>query len=242
MTEPAKAVVVTGGSRGIGLGIVAELVESGYHPIIISRSIHDETMEIISAARCSSVLWDLSKTETFAELAQHIRGSFATIYGLINNAGIGTSGILATMREDKIAELLNLNVLSPIVLTKHLIRPMLVARQGRIINMSSIVASTGYPGLSAYSASKAAMIGFTKSLAREVGSVGITVNAIAPGFIDTNMTNELNEKQREQIKRRSALQRMATVEDIANAVKYLLSDKAQNITGTVLTVDAGNTA
>jgi len=238
MTEAVKAVVVTGGSRGIGLGIAKALVEQGYHPVIISRTMGDETL----ADRCSTVLWDLSKIDTFADLAQHIRQRFGTIYGLVNNAGIGTSGILATMREDKIADLLQLNVLSPIILTKHLIRPMLVARAGRIINMSSIVASTGYPGLSAYSASKAAVIGFTKSLAREVGSVGITVNAIAPGFIDTDMTNDLDEKQREQIKRRSALQRMATVEDIANAVLYLLSDRAKNITGTVLTVDAGNTA
>ena len=116
------------------------------------------------------------------------------------------------------------------------------ARCGRIINISSIVSSTGYSGLAIYSATKASMVGFTRSLAREVGSLGITVNAVAPGFLDTDMTHELNLKQREQIKRRSALQRMATVDDVAAAVEFLMSERAANITGTVMTVDAGNIA
>jgi 3-oxoacyl-[acyl-carrier protein] reductase len=113
---------------------------------------------------------------------------------------------------------------------------------GRIVNISSIIASTGYSGLSVYGATKAATIGFTKSLAREVGRLGITVNAVAPGFLETELTASMNEKQRQQIARRSALQRLANVHDVAEAVAFLLSDKARNITGTVLTVDAGSTA
>jgi 3-oxoacyl-[acyl-carrier protein] reductase len=119
---------------------------------------------------------------------------------------------------------------------------MLAAGAGRIVNISSIVASTGYPGLSVYSATKASLVGFTHSLAREVGSVGITVNAIAPGFIATEMTQDLTEGQRQQISRRSALRRLPETSDIADAVEFLLSEKARNITGTVLTVDAGSTA
>jgi 3-oxoacyl-[acyl-carrier protein] reductase len=133
-------------------------------------------------------------------------------------------------------------VLAPILLAKYVVRAMIIERAGRIINMSSIVSMTGYSGLSAYSATKAALGGFTRSLAREVGQLGITVNAIAPGFIDTEMTRELDEKQREQIKRRSALKRMVGAEDVAAVVELLIGEKGRNITGTTITVDAGNTA
>jgi 3-oxoacyl-[acyl-carrier protein] reductase len=115
-------------------------------------------------------------------------------------------------------------------------------RSGRIVNIASIVAATGYSGLSVYSATKASLVGFTRSLARELGPLGITVNAIAPGFIDTAMTGELTDSQRDQIARRSALKRMADAEDVAHSVEYLLGSGGRNITGIVLTVDAGNTA
>jgi 3-oxoacyl-[acyl-carrier protein] reductase len=113
---------------------------------------------------------------------------------------------------------------------------------GRIVNIASIVAGTGYSGLSVYSATKASLIGFTRSLAREVGRLGVNVNAVAPGFVDTEMTHALTEEHREQIVRRSALRRLVDIDDVANAVEFLLSDRSKNITGTVLTVDAGNTA
>jgi 3-oxoacyl-[acyl-carrier protein] reductase len=119
---------------------------------------------------------------------------------------------------------------------------MMAQREGRIINVASIVASTGYSGLSVYSATKASLIGFTRSLAREVGQLGITVNAVAPGFIATEMTDELNESQREQIARRSALKRMAEPIDVARSIEFLLGDGGRNVTGTILTIDAGNTA
>jgi 3-oxoacyl-[acyl-carrier protein] reductase len=119
---------------------------------------------------------------------------------------------------------------------------MMADGEGRIVNMSSIIATTGYNGLSVYGASKAAATGFTRSLAREVGRLGITVNAMAPGFLATEMTHGLAGEQRQQVTRRSALRRLAEVDDVANAVEYLLSDKARNISGTVLTIDAGATA
>jgi len=138
--------------------------------------------------------------------------------------------------------LIRLNTLSPIVLTKYVARSMIADGGGRIVNVGSIIGFTGYSGLSVYGATKASMMGFTRSLAREVGRMGVTVNSVAPGFVDTDMTQGINDQQRQQIMRRSALRRMASPEDVADAVEFLLSNKAKNITGTVLTVDAGSTA
>ena len=137
---------------------------------------------------------------------------------------------------------MRLNTVSAIIMTKYAVRSMMATGGGRIVNVASITGFTGYSGLSVYAATKASIIGFTRSLAREVGPLGINVNAVAPGFLDTEMTGSLNVEQRDQIARRSALHRLAEVDDVADAVEFLLSDKAKNITGTVLTVDAGNTA
>jgi 3-oxoacyl-[acyl-carrier protein] reductase len=237
-------VIVTGGSRGIGLAIVQALAAKDYTVIAIARQ---EAKEFAAAREQSResiyfVPFDLSHVGKLHELAREVRERFGPIYGLINNAGLGTEGILATMPESSIEKLVGLNTLAPIILTKYVVRSMMNEGAGRIVNISSIIASTGYSGLSVYGATKAATIGFTKSLAREVGRLGITVNAVAPGFLETELTASMDEKQRQQIARRSALQRLANVHDVAEAVAFLLSDKARNITGTVLTVDAGSTA
>ena len=234
-----RKVVITGGTRGIGLAIARALMGAGYYAIIVARKPPEEE---VGARPHAFVPWDLSKIDALGELATALRGRFGTIYGLVNNAGIGTSGILATMPVTQITQVMQMNVVSPITLTKYLLRPMMKASEGRVVNISSIVASTGYKGLSVYSASKAALVGFTRSLAREVGELHITVNAVAPGFVATEMTHGLDEKQRRQISRRSALHRMPQAEDVASAVIFLMSDAASNITGTVMTVDAGNTA
>ena len=232
-----RKVVVTGGTRGIGLAITEALLRDGYHPIVIARKRPD-----IGSDRYSFVSWDLSKTDRLKELTATLRGC-GPIYGLVNNAGIGNSGVLSMMPEAEIFKVIQMNVIQPITLTKYLLRLLMVANQGgRVINISSIVASTGYPGLSVYSASKAALLGFTRSLAREVGSLGITVNAVAPGFVDTDMTHGLTEVHRQQIAKRSALKRMTRADDVASTVAFLLSEAAANITGTVVTVDAGSTA
>jgi 3-oxoacyl-[acyl-carrier protein] reductase len=146
------------------------------------------------------------------------------------------------MHTSQIEQLVRVNTVSPIVLTKYVVRSMLSEGTGRIVNIASIIGFTGYRGLSVYGATKASMLGFTRSLAREVGRHGVNVNAVAPGFIDTDMTQTLEGEQRGRVARRSALQRLPEIEDVANAVEFLLGDKAKNITGTVLTVDAGSTA
>lgn len=146
------------------------------------------------------------------------------------------------MPTSQIEQLVRVNTLSPIVLSKYVVRSMMASGGGRIVNLASITAFTGYSGLSVYSATKASIIGFSRSLAREVGRMGVNVNSVAPGFVDTDMTHGLTDEQRQRIERRSALRRLVSIDDVANAVEFLLSDNAKNITGTVLTVDAGNTA
>jgi len=171
-----------------------------------------------------------------------LRKSVGPIHGLVNNAALGDDGALSLMHTSKIERLVRLNTLSPMVLTKYVVRAMMADGGGRIVNVASIVAFTGYSGLSVYGATKASMLGFTRSLAREVGRMGVNVNAVAPGFLDTDMTQGLADAQRAQIARRSALRRLPAVDDIAEAVEFLLGDRSASITGTVLTVDAGSTA
>jgi len=241
-------VVVTGGSRGIGLAISRRLAAAGYHVVAVARRESDELADAIRAATDMGrgVLrfraFDLSEIEAIPGFVKGLRDEVGPVYGLVNNAGLGTEGLLATMHNAQIEKLLRVNVLSPIVLTKYIVRQMMADGAGRIINMSSIIGSTGYNGLSVYGATKAAATGFTRSLAREVGKLGITVNAIAPGFIDTELTKGLAGEGRDRIAGRSALRRLAETDDVASMVEYLLGEGGRNITGTVMTVDAGNTA
>jgi 3-oxoacyl-[acyl-carrier protein] reductase len=241
-------VIVTGGSKGIGLAIAKSLSDAGHHVVAVARRPTDQLQAAIDEAGRSGkgmlafLPADLGDIASIPMFVRNLRKDFDPIVGLVNNAGVGPSGLLATMPDSQIAGLIQLNVLSPIVLTKYVVRAMMAHGQGRIVNISSIVGSTGYKGLAPYGATKSAMIGFTRSLAREVGRLGITVNAVAPGFINTEMTSELGDAHRAKIARRSALKRMAEVDDVAGAVTYLLSDAARNVTGTVLTVDAGGTA
>jgi 3-oxoacyl-[acyl-carrier protein] reductase len=242
-------VIVTGGSRGIGLGIVRRLAKAGYRVLALARHESPALQAAIEeAARGGTgslgfAPYDLAETDGLAALVKQLRKELGPIYALVNNAGMSIDGTLALTSATQIEQVVRLNVVSPILLSKYVLRSMMVdGGGGRIVNLASIIAFTGYSGLSAYGATKAALIGFTRSLAREVGRTGVTVNAVAPGFVATEMTQGLSAEHREQIARRSALRRLVEVEDVAAAVEYLLSDGARNITGTVLTVDAGNTA
>jgi 3-oxoacyl-[acyl-carrier protein] reductase len=240
-------VVVTGGSRGLGLAIARQLAAANYRVIAIARKPSEALGMAADEARTESRgaiefrALDLADLAAIPGFVRSLRGEVGPFYGLVNNAGIGTGGILANMRDAEIERLVRLNTLSPILLTKYVSKSMMLERSGRIVNVASIVAATGFSGLSVYSATKASLLGFTRSFAREVGQLGITVNAVSPGFIDTEMTQELTQGQRDKIAGRSALRRMAEPVDVARTVEFLIGDGARNITGTNVTVDAGNT-
>lgn len=244
-----RNVIVTGASRGLGLAIASALAGRGYRVIGIARSESEEFRDAAASLEqqpgAGPLLlkhFDLAETRSIGALITALRKQYGALYGLVNNAGIGTAGVLSNMRLEDIETLMRINLTAPIVLCKYALRSMMVERAGRIVNIASIVAARGYSGLSVYAATKAGLIGLTHSLAREVGQLDITVNAISPGFISTAMTAEIDASLREKIAHRSALRRMADPADVAAAVQFLLSDEARNITGTTLTVDAGGTA
>jgi len=248
MRNGMRNVVVTGGSRGLGLGIAQKLTQAGYRAIAIARQMNDPLAAAMEKAECARpgslrfVPFDLADVQKIPDLVKSLRKDLGPIYGLVNNAAIGLDGALAIMHNSQIERLVRLNTLSPIVLTKYVVRSMMAEGGGRIVNVASIIGFTGYSGLSVYGATKASMIGFTRSLAREVGRMGVNVNAVAPGFMDTDMTQGLGDVLRQQVARRSALRRLPDVDDVANAVEFLLGDGGRSISGTVLTVDAGSTA
>ncbi|MBN9588970.1 MAG: 3-oxoacyl-ACP reductase [Alphaproteobacteria bacterium 64-11] len=240
-----RNVLVTGGTRGVGLAIAKKLAADGFRIFALGRR-ESPDLEAAIAEMPSGVMnfvpFDLAQIDLIAELVREMKAEHGPLYGLINNAALGTDGLLSNMHNSDIERLVRLNTVAPIVLTKYAVRSMMTSGSGRIVNISSIIGSTGYSGLSVYGATKASMLGFTRSLAREVGRLGVTVNAVAPGFMDTEMTAGLKEEGRVKIAARSALKRLAEVEDVAGAVSYLMSDAARNVTGTTITVDAGNTA
>jgi 3-oxoacyl-[acyl-carrier protein] reductase len=227
-------VVVTGGSRGLGLAIVRCLSGAGYRVIAIARKSTEPLAALIAESEARSpgslrfVPFDLADLEAIPKLVRDLRSEFGPV--------------LSMFPDPEIERLVRVNTISPMILTKYVVRSMMAHGGGRVVNISSIIGSTGYSGLAVYGATKASLLGFTRSLAREVGRLGIHVNAVAPGFVETQMTEGLDDAQREQIMRRSALKRLTDPADVAAAVEYLLSDKARSVTGTVLTVDAGNTA
>jgi len=229
-------VIVTGASRGLGAAIAARLAADGFHVLAVARK-HGAAAE-----RVTPVAFDLADTAAIPEFVRGLRQRHGPIYGLVNNAGSGAEGLLANMPDADIEALIRLNTLSPILLSKYVVRGMMAQGRGRVVSISSIVASTGFNALSVYAATKASLVGFTRSLAREVGRVGVTVNAIAPGFIDTEMTRGLGEKDRERIVSRSALRRLAEPSDVAAMAAFLMGEGGRNVTGAVLTVDAGATA
>ncbi len=240
-------VVVTGASRGLGLAIAERLAREGFRVVGVARRNSEALQQTTALAErgAGELLFcplDLSDVAAIPAFVRELRGRLGPIYGLVNNAGLGTAGMLAAMPDADVEALIRLNTLSPILMTKYVVRGMMAQGRGRVINISSIVASSGFNALSVYAATKASLVGFTKSLAREVGRVGVTVNAIAPGFIDTEMTGALEGADRERVIARSALRRLAEPKDVAEMAALLMGEGGRNITGAVMTIDAGGAA
>jgi 3-oxoacyl-[acyl-carrier protein] reductase len=237
-------VLVTGASRGLGLAIAERLIAEGFSVIAVARKPSPALDVAIAKAQGALAFepYDLLEVDGIADFVRRLKADHGPLYGLVNNAGIGTSGLLTNMSQAEIERLIRLNTLSPVMLTKYVVRQMIVAGEGRVVNMASIIASTGYNGLSVYAATKAALVGFTRSLAREVGRVGVSVNAVAPGFVETELTSGMDADGLEKIAGRSALRRLAEPQDVAAMVAFLLGEGGRNVTGAVMTVDAGATA
>ena len=240
-----KLIIVSGSSRGIGFAISKRLVKDGYHVLGISREISPNFEELTSEnnlkGKAEFYNFDLNNINDISKMANKIIKKYGEVFGLVNNAGIGLTGILATMHDTEISKVLRINLQSSILLAKYFCRPMIQKEEGRIINISSIIASTGFNGMAVYAASKSGLEGFSKSLSRELGKKNITVNCIAPGYLETEMTSNISQGHFNTIKKRAPLG-LPEVDDIANAVSYFISDQSKKITGTVFTVDGGSSA
>ena len=243
MSLQNEIALVTGASRGIGLAIALELGRQGAR--VIGTATSAEGAQKIEAvlkengiAGAGKVL-DVTRPESVEALMQDLEKSGGAPSILVNNAGITRDGLMLRMSEEDWAAILNTNLTSVYRLSKACLRPMTKARKGRIISISSVVAATGNAGQANYAAAKAGVIGFTRSLAREVGSRNITVNAVAPGFIDTDMTRALSDAQRQGLLTQIPLGRLGAAEDIAHAVAFLASPLAGYITGATLHVNGG---
>ena len=239
-----KVAFVTGGTRGIGKQIAINLAKAGYDIAINYRNeneaLRETQIEIErQGAKCFSVRGDVSVFEDCEKMVKDIINEFGKIDVLVNNAGITRDMLILRMKEKDFSDVINVNLIGTFNVTKNVVPYMAKKRNGRIINISSVVGISGNAGQTNYSSSKAGIIGFTKSLAKELGSRNILVNAVAPGFIKTQMTDVLKNEVKEEISKNIPLKRIGNAEDVANVVEFLSSDKSSYITGKVINVDGG---
>lgn len=237
-----KVVLITGGSRGIGAAIVQKFAEQGAQIAFTYRSSEDSAKAVAEKAiaaggtKINIYQSDASSFEASGELIKQVLADFGRIDVLINNAGITKDNLMLRMSEDQWDQVINTNLKSVFNLTKHVLRPMLKQRAGSIINMSSVVGDFGNAGQANYAASKAGIFGFTKSIAKEVGSRSIRCNAIAPGFIETDMTEKLDEKTKAAFLAGIPLKRLGKAEEVANACLFLASDLSTYVSGQTISV------
>ncbi len=238
-----QVALITGASRGIGKAILHALGAQGLTVIGTATSstganIIQEELNMAEYKGKALVL-DVTQDESIKSVLDEIKGNFAAPSILVNNAGITKDNLLMRMKDEEWEDVINTNLSSIYRLSKACMRDMMKARAGRIVNISSIVGSTGNAGQANYAAAKAGMIGFTKSLAQEVASRGITINAVAPGFIETDMTRDFSEEQQKAVLSNVPMGRMGTVQDVAACVKFLVSEEAGYITGETIHVNGG---
>lgn len=238
-----KLVMVSGGSRGLGLSICEYLLGRGYNVVSFSRKETPETAQLKSTHGDQYNFFeaDMSDQDALQSLTLRVEKDIAPIYGLINNAGITNEALFARQDEAAIQGIIDVNVMGCLWLTRAALRGMLRRSQGRVVNISSIVGVRGYKGVVAYSASKGAVDAMTRSLAREVGPRKITVNSLAPGYMETELVGHLSERQLKSIAKKTPLQRLGQTNDVASVVAFFLSDDAAFITGQHLVVDGGLT-
>ena len=239
-----KVALVTGGTTGIGKAIAQELAKSGFNIAINYRTETEEMQELkkeieANNVKCLFVKADISKFEETEKMAKEIIENFEKIDVLVNNAGVTKDGLIMRMKEDAFKQVIDINLVGTFNVTRNIVPYMVKQRSGRIINIASVVGIVGNAGQSNYSASKAGIIGFTKSLAKELSSRNILVNAVAPGFIETKMTDILNETVKESILSQIPLGRMGTPSEVANVVKFLSEEDSSYITGQVINIDGG---
>lgn len=236
-----QVALVSGGSRGLGLAIVEHLLKQGEAVATFSRSESETARQLASewGEQFSFHTCDIADAEAVAALVERIETEFGPIEYLVNNAGIAHDGVLAVFPEDQLESVISINLSGTLHLTRECVRRMLLRRRGRIVSISSIIGLRGYSGLAVYSATKAGIDGMTRSLARELGPAHITVNSVAPGYLETEMSGTLGEEQREQIVRRTPLGRLGMPDDVTGVVAFLLSDAASFITGQTIVIDGG---
>lgn len=240
----SKVAFITGATRGIGKAIALELAKEGYN-IALNYRTENEALESLKkeiseiGVECYPVQGDVSKAEDSERMTKEIIEYFEQIDVLVNNAGITKDNLILRMKEEEFTDVINVNLVGTFNITKNVIKYMTKKRYGKIINLSSVVGISGNAGQSNYAASKAGIIGFTKSIAKELASRNITANAVAPGFIQTDMTNVLKDEIKEAIEGTIPLKRLGTAEDVAKVVKFLASDESSYITGQVINVDGG---
>lgn len=240
----SKVAFITGATRGIGKAIALELAKEGYN-IALNYRTENEALENLKkeiseiGVECYPVQGDVSKAEDSERMTKEIIEYFEQIDVLVNNAGITKDNLILRMKEEEFTDVINVNLVGTFNITKNVIKYMTKKRYGKIINLSSVVGISGNAGQSNYAASKAGIIGFTKSIAKELASRNITANAVAPGFIQTDMTNVLKDEIKEAIEETIPLKRLGTAEDVAKVVKFLASEESSYITGQVINVDGG---